>query len=449
MVRQVSSDKFRNIHRGSQGTVLSRYKSYLDAAPSRSGSKIESDLISLEISSNTTVGTLKASVHGETQIPESLQNIYHNGQLLNNESKTMEDLQIGDGELLAIHVRDITSGHQESRRARHSSHQQSTGSGGQNFSDTETIRLHLLGNPAARAQALNHRPELANVLESPERFLAMMRQINAEERLQQDRRQQQIDKLNADPFDQEAQAKIEEIIREERVQENLQNALEYNPEVFGHVHMLYINVEVNGFKVKAFVDSGAQATIMSPSCAENCGIMRLVDKRFAGVARGVGTAAIIGKVHSAQIKIGPLHLPCSFTVMEGKDVDLLLGLDMLKRYQACIDLSENLLIIQGNKMPFLGEADIPKNLEVIQSQESKISGPEGTMIGSKSGVVSSPPVVAHSSTSVPSEVPGAQIPSSQSVEQLMALGFSRNQCLQALEASGGNIEIAAGLLFQG
>ncbi len=45
--------------------------------------------------------------------------------------------------------------------------------------------------------------------------------------------------------------------------------------------------------------------------------MQLVDKRFAGVAKGIGTGEIIGRVHNANLCVGTdLFLFSSFTIMK-------------------------------------------------------------------------------------------------------------------------------------
>ena len=48
--------------------------------------------------------------------------------------------------------------------------------------------------------------------------------------------------------------------------------------------------------------------------------MRLVDKRYAGTAVGVGSCKILGKVHAADIEIEGKFLTCSFTIIENNSV---------------------------------------------------------------------------------------------------------------------------------
>ena len=113
-----------------------------------------------------------------------------------------------------------------------------------------------------------------------------------------------MNNMNSNDMDIEYQKKLEAEIQEKNILENYAKALEYNPESFASVYMLYINCVINDTEMKAFIDSGAQATIMSKECAEKCNLIRLMDTKFSGMAYGVGTAKILGRIHLVPMKIG-------------------------------------------------------------------------------------------------------------------------------------------------
>jgi len=193
-------------------------------------------------------------------------------------------------------------------------------------------------------------------------------------------------RLAQNPNDMEAKEYFEKKDAQKLVNEQYMQALQEYPESMGRVLMLYINASINKHPLQAFVDSGAQMTIMSKSCATRCGIFHLLDTRFAGTAVGVGTGKILGRIHIVQLQIGDYHFPCSVTIMDDatlpragqkdanaetasaakpKDMDLLLGLDMLKRFNCSIDLLEHKLKFRlgGSTLetPFLHEKDLDES----------------------------------------------------------------------------------------
>ncbi|XP_042852046.1 uncharacterized protein LOC102966358 isoform X3 [Panthera tigris] len=231
----------------------------------------------------------------------------------------------------------------------------------QGLDNPALLRDMLLANPHELSLLKERNPPLADALLSGD-LEKFSRVLEGQQQDRARREQERIRLFSADPFDLEAQAKIEEDIRQQNIEENMTIAMEEAPESFGQVVMLYINCKVNGHPVKAFVDSGAQMTIMSQACAERCNIMRLVDRRWAGIAKGVGTQKIIGRVHLAQVQIEGDFLACSFSILEEQPMDMLLGLDMLKRHQCSIDLKKNVLVIgtTGSQTTFLPEGELPE-----------------------------------------------------------------------------------------
>ena len=73
------------------------------------------------------------------------------------------------------------------------------------------------------------------------------------------------------------------------------------------------------FQKKKVYITNKKKKIMSESCAKKCGLLRLIDRNFAGVAQGVGTCKILGRVHSAQMKIGKSFFLSSFTIIQNQE----------------------------------------------------------------------------------------------------------------------------------
>jgi len=246
----------------------------------------------------------------------------------------------------------------------------------------------------------------------------------------------------------------------------MENAMEHTPESFGRVVMLYIDCKANKIPVKAFVDTGAQQTIMSVKCAERCGIMRLVDRRFSGVAKGVGTARIIGRVHMADIQIGASFFPCSFTILEDQDMEFILGLDMLRRHQCTIDFQNNVLVIGSERAEFLPENAIPglhdsnddihppiattSTTNTPTTSTTSTPKPATTSPTPSTASVTSPSPAVTSPTPTPAArpAPTAQL-NETDVQQLISIGATRQEAVALLTQYRGDVESAASHFFGG
>merc|ERR1719422_2172396 len=334
-----------------------------------------------------------------------------------------------------------------------------------NEDDPAWIREMLSANPDQLAQLKQNNPPLAEAYASGslEEFAKVLKK---QQEARKERDALRIRMMNADPFDLEAQRMIAQEIEQKNIDQNMELAMEASPESFGSVIMLYINCVVNGHKIKAFVDSGAQATIMSQKAAERCNIMRLVDRRWAGVAKGVGTQKILGRVHMAQIQIEKDYLTSSFSILEDQPMDMLLGLDMLKKHQCTIDLKRNVLVIgtTGTETPFLSEADLPpcarlssqvNEEDVVRSSAKDAAAEEDRQLAeaiarsaSESSMdTSESQSSGKAATPAPAPAPAAGDVNEADVANMMAMGFSREACVQELRNNNGDVNLAVAAIF--
>lgn len=420
---------------------------------------LSDQLITIDVGEDLELENFKALCQEETGVPPSEMSIVWNGRPLHDDKLTLKDYGIKHGDMVLIQQ---IRGQARTNVPSSGSGRVQPGAGIPNIDfgsiqvphgpgpsqpqaasreDPALIRDMLLSNPAQLALLKERNPPLAEALLSGdfEKYKKVFEEQQAMRRKVEDDKRRL---LLADPFDPSSQQQIEEAIRMKNVESNMETAMEYSPESFGQVHMLYIDCKVNGFPVKAFVDSGAQMTIMSQACADRCHIMRLVDRRWEGVAKGVGTQKIIGRVHLCQIQIGATYLGSSFSILENQPMDMLLGLDMLKRHQCVIDLAKNELKIgtTGTVTTFLSEAELPEHARLNQPPNEDQDLAEAMNKSAQeagAGAASSSKASPASTSEFPESV----------VKQLMGHGFSRQQCVEELRTAAGDVDQALASLF--
>jgi hypothetical protein len=141
---------------------------------------------------------------------------------------------------------------------------------------------------------------------------------------------------------------------------------------------LHLLVEINNCLIEGLVDTGASMSVMPAAVVRELGLMHMVSGfETYKAASGVVTQAL-GRIGEVPIKVGGVQCNMTFMVVDTDSYDVLLGLDLLIKIGAIVDVEQGL--IQVRRGPGTNVEILPLTVvNLVQRSDSRadIRGEDG------------------------------------------------------------------------
>ncbi len=109
---------------------------------------------------------------------------------------------------------------------------------------------------------------------------------------------------------------------------------------------LHLSVEVNSCLVEGLVDTGASTSVMAATVVRELGLMHLVSGSETYKTASGAVIQALGRIDEVLIKVGGVQCTMTFMVVDTDSYDVLLGLDLLIKIRAIVDVEQGLIQVR-------------------------------------------------------------------------------------------------------
>lgn len=142
--------------------------------------------------------------------------------------------------------------------------------------------------------------------------------------------------------------------KQKELNSNFEKAMTYIPHTFIPSKMLYLTAKINNHEIKFLIDTGAQMSILPLSVAIACNLQNVIDDKYNGELKGVGSDKIMGRIHYVELELAYGFYSCGFTICKNDDLVPLIGIDIIRNLGFNINFSKNVISFNNglHELPF-------------------------------------------------------------------------------------------------